>query len=215
MSTARTCMLPTMLKDLLYAAQDEAPNADAVDDDHVQRFLANFEERFFRKSDQELVKINTFFSEKLAEAHRKWANLKSELGELEERDRNHVSGHQRRKLSSVVQRAKNKKEPAVRNLPQLKLAFSEFYLSLILLQNYQQLNFTGFRKILKKHDKLMQTETGSQWKSVNVASAHFYINKDIDRLIQETEVGRGYYEAIIPRNSGVRPWHSSEDHAGW
>ena len=36
----------------------------------------------------------------------------------------------------------------------LKLAFSEFYLSLILLQNYQTLNNTGFRKILKKHDKV-------------------------------------------------------------
>lgn len=32
---------------------------------------------------------------------------------------------------------------------QLKLAFSEFYLSLVLVQNYQQLNATGFRKILK------------------------------------------------------------------
>lgn len=45
------------------------------------------------------------------------------------------------------------------NLPQrkvqdLKLAFSEFYLSLILLQNYQNLNYTGFKKILKKHDKV-------------------------------------------------------------
>ena len=36
----------------------------------------------------------------------------------------------------------------------LKLAFSEFYLSLILLQNYQTLNYTGFKKILKKHDKV-------------------------------------------------------------
>ena len=36
----------------------------------------------------------------------------------------------------------------------LKLALSEFYLSLVLLQNYQSLNFTGFRKILKKHDKV-------------------------------------------------------------
>lgn len=38
----------------------------------------------------------------------------------------------------------------------IKLAFSEFYLSLILLQNYQTLNFTGFRKILKKHDKVLK-----------------------------------------------------------
>jgi len=41
-----------------------------------------------------------------------------------------------------------------RKLRDLKLAFSEFYLSLILLQNYQNLNHTGFRKILKKHDKV-------------------------------------------------------------
>lgn len=42
----------------------------------------------------------------------------------------------------------------VKKVRELKLAFSEFYLSLILLQNYQTLNFTGFRKILKKHDKV-------------------------------------------------------------
>lgn len=41
-----------------------------------------------------------------------------------------------------------------KSLNDIKLALSEFYLSLILLQNYQSLNFTGFRKILKKHDKV-------------------------------------------------------------
>lgn len=46
----------------------------------------------------------------------------------------------------------------------LKLAFSEFYLMLVLLQNYQSLNFTGFRKILKKHDKLFQTTRGEEWR---------------------------------------------------
>ncbi len=46
----------------------------------------------------------------------------------------------------------------------LKLAFSEFYLMLVLLQNYQTLNFTGFRKILKKHDKLFQTMRGEEWR---------------------------------------------------
>lgn len=44
-----------------------------------------------------------------------------------------------------------------RKAQELKLAFSEFYLSLILLQNYQNLNHTGFRKILKKHDKVGYT----------------------------------------------------------
>ena len=46
----------------------------------------------------------------------------------------------------------------------LKVAFSEFYLMLVLLQNYQLLNFTGFRKILKKHDKLFNTTRGDEWR---------------------------------------------------
>jgi SPX domain protein involved in polyphosphate accumulation len=37
---------------------------------------------------------------------------------------------------------------------------------LILLQKYQLLNFTGFRKILKKHDKLFQTNRGEEWRYV-------------------------------------------------
>lgn len=74
-----------------------------------------------------------------------------------------------------------------RKMHELKLAFSEFYLSLVLLQNYQNLNFTGFRKILKKHDKLMNSDTGIQWRRKHVDVSHFYINKDIDKLIEETE----------------------------
>jgi hypothetical protein len=59
----------------------------------------------------------------------------------------------------------------------LKLAFSEFYLSLILLQNYQNLNFTGFRKILKKHDKLVKNDAGGRWREDYVECAHFHTNK--------------------------------------
>lgn len=70
----------------------------------------------------------------------------------------------------------------------MKLAFSEYYLGLILLQNYQTLNFTGFRKILKKHDKLLCVDLGAKWRTNYVELAHFYVNKDIDRLIQETEM---------------------------
>lgn len=61
-------------------------------------------------------------------------------------------------LSAELKNMKNdqmKKKSTPRKLQDLKLAFSEYYLSLILLQNYQNLNFTGFRKILKKHDKVM------------------------------------------------------------
>lgn len=47
--------------------------------------------------------------------------------------------------------------------------------------------FLGFRKILKKHDKNLETDSGAKWRSENVDVAHFYANKDIDKLIQETE----------------------------
>ncbi|XP_025777080.1 xenotropic and polytropic retrovirus receptor 1 [Puma concolor] len=74
-----------------------------------------------------------------------------------------------------------------RNIKDLKLAFSEFYLSLILLQNYQNLNFTGFRKILKKHDKILETSRGADWRVAHVEVAPFYTCKKINQLISETE----------------------------
>lgn len=70
---------------------------------------------------------------------------------------------------------------------EFKLAFSEFYLSLILLQNYQNLNHTGFRKILKKHDKLLRVDIGGKWQKDKVETSYFFLNRDIDKIIHETE----------------------------
>ena len=88
--------------------------------------------------------------EKLAEATRKYGNLKSELSEALENE--YKIKHD---ILDKRSRILRKKTVPARKLSDLKLAFSEFYLSLILLQNYQNLNFTGFRKILKKHDKVL------------------------------------------------------------
>lgn len=80
-----------------------------------------------------------------------------------------------------------KRSRRYRKINDLKLAFSEFYLSLILLQNYQNLNYTAFRKIMKKHDKLFKTSLGGEWKAKNVDIAPFFTSKEIDRLIVEVE----------------------------
>lgn len=82
-----------------------------------------------------------YFTEKLAEATRKFSTLQSEM---------------KSSYEGVKQKSSEAKRSAIphRKVQELKLAFSEFYLSLILLQNYQNLNHTGFRKILKKHDKV-------------------------------------------------------------
>lgn len=86
-------------------------------------------------------------TEKLAEATRKYAALKSELAAIKQNTQAERDGKGKKLL------LKRGKQPAMK-VSDLRLAFSEYYLSLILLQNYQNLNFTGFRKILKKHDKV-------------------------------------------------------------
>lgn len=128
---------------MLYATVEEAPSAESVEPEVVNRHFASFDEQFFLFCDRELKKINTFYAEKLAEATRKFANLNSELKD----SLNYLSAGKRKQVGP-------KKNIPHRKLQELKLAFSEFYLSLILLQNYQTLNHTGFRKILKKHDKV-------------------------------------------------------------
>lgn len=95
--------------------------------------------------------INDSLPEKLAEATRRFATLNSELSEiLSVSEDSHAGNHKARYRSHIL----HKKPVSASKLQKLKWAFSEFYLSLILLQNYQDLNFTGFRKILKKHDKV-------------------------------------------------------------
>lgn len=131
---------------MLYLAVEEAPSAETVDPEIVMRHYKNFDEQFFTYCDKELKKINTFYSEKLAEATRKFATLNSELkSSLAEGKQKHKGKQKGDGDTGLI--------PS-RKIHDFKTAFSEFYLSLILLQNYQQLNHTGFRKILKKHDKV-------------------------------------------------------------
>lgn len=160
---------------MLYVAVEEAPAIDSVEEEVLKRHFANFDESFFHYCEQELKKINTFYSEKMAEATRKYAALSTELKEA-------IEAAQKSTKKSV-----QKAGIPTRKAQELKLAFSEFYLSLILLQNYQNLNHTGFRKILKKHDKLLRVEYGAKWRKEHVETSHFFTNKDIDRIINETE----------------------------
>lgn len=165
---------------MIYIAVEEAPAIDAVDEEQLKRHFANFDETFFHYCDQELKKINTFYSEKMAEATRKYAALSIELKEA-------LEAAQKANTKSKHKAPDQKAGIPHRKVQELKLAFSEFYLSLILLQNYQNLNHTGFRKIMKKHDKLLRVEHGARWRKEHVETSHFFVNKDIDRIINETE----------------------------
>ncbi len=89
----------------------------------------------------------------------------------------------------LVEKTREKQTQRVqyRKRNDLKLAFSEFYLMFVLLQNYQTLNFTGFRKILKKHDKLFQTSRGEEWRKLHIDSAPFHTSKRVEQLINDVE----------------------------
>lgn len=99
--------------------------------------------------------------EKIAEATRKFAALQSDLSTSEELQPEVSSRLRRRSVVATTLVRRRKKAGSVservvyKSMNDIKLALSEFYLSLILLQNYQSLNFTGFCKILKKHDKVV------------------------------------------------------------
>ena len=69
----------------------------------------------------------------------------------------------------------------------LKRVISEFYYSLILLQNFQQLNRTGFQKVLKKHDKLAWSKKGLTYFKGVVCKSYFVCQNQLEYLIERTK----------------------------
>jgi hypothetical protein len=106
-------------------------------------------------------------TEKIAEAAQNFATLQSDLSTSVAAEAVPATGgvasgtvRRRGKRHSLLKGGNSGAVETVhKSMHDVKLAFSEFYLSLILLQNYQTLNFTGFRKILKKHDKVYSCHT--------------------------------------------------------
>ncbi|UJR07238.1 hypothetical protein I4U23_011526 [Adineta vaga] len=189
------------LKEFLYEIGNKAPKNEIL---LRQQYFIENDQEFFQYCDQQLSKINTFFAEKIAQALLKFDVLKNELEYIEVNDQEHHLTYTNklflRNLSSndefIEENArKSKKFHSNRKwtkhrsmkLNDLKLALSEFYLMLILLKNYQTLNYNGFCKILKKHDKLFQLTTGYQWKLSFIDCTPFYQSSRVDQLIVEVE----------------------------
>ncbi|OZC05542.1 hypothetical protein X798_07484, partial [Onchocerca flexuosa] len=175
------------LKSMLYEIMAELP----TEPEDREQYLSQMDEKFLAECERELIKINLFYSQKIAEAQRKFHELNAELLAFKEALEN------RRTESITVptplrQRIRRHNTPNIireqaKTAQQLKLAFSEFYLALVLLQNYQQLNATGFRKILKKHDKLTENEQGLDWRISRVEKSSFFLNHDVETLINNVE----------------------------
>ncbi|XP_056395429.1 xenotropic and polytropic retrovirus receptor 1 homolog isoform X3 [Hyla sarda] len=169
------------LKDVLYEAADKSFAPEDCDASTIQRHYSSCIERFFHMCEKEITKVNIFHSEKLSEAQRRFTALEAELDLMTGAQEEDGSTLFNKKSFHRLYRARHK------SLSDLKLAFSELYLSLVLLQNYQNLNFTGFEKITEKHDELFGTQRGLEWRVCYVDTSPFSTSTKTDQLIQEVE----------------------------
>ncbi|XP_016980139.1 xenotropic and polytropic retrovirus receptor 1 homolog [Drosophila rhopaloa] len=182
------------LKALIKQGVEDAPSPLTATDYEVQSYYRAFEETFLTALEAELTGVNNFFLEKLLEARRKHGHLKLQLLAYS-REPGHTGSDislQSQALSqSQSQRTeptrmkKNKKKQMTRR--QLRNAYAEFYLSLVLIQNFQSLNETGFRKICKKYDKNLRSGAAGRWFELNVVDAPFTEVRQLQRMTIEVE----------------------------
>jgi hypothetical protein len=130
------------------------------------------QEEFFAEVTRQLDRVDSFYKLQEADLNHKLTNLMLEVDQLtsllsDVRTRN-LRGTRRKRMT-------------------LQKAFCELYLHLSLLKNFQQLNHDGFRKILKKHDKLAQSDRGTSLYKRSVLNSDFYTSKEINELIKKTE----------------------------
>lgn len=161
-------------------APEDAPQSQ------LNAYYEKFAQQFFGECKHELTRVNNFYLEKLAEARRKHGTLKLQLmaatNQLGPRNISIVSLHSPQ-ISEVYVGKKNK----LMTLRQLRNAYTEFYLTLVLVLNFQMLNERGFQKICKKYDKYIKSSQGKAWVANNVKRASFADRRQIQRMIDEVE----------------------------
>ncbi|XP_063673709.1 xenotropic and polytropic retrovirus receptor 1 homolog [Bolinopsis microptera] len=182
------------LKTLLFSMLDKKQEyqEDYSDNEEEDPDVLNeqFDHSFFEGVMSEIKRINVFYKEKESDAQTRYTKLTSEFHRQLE-----LLHHQ--SLGKETSDIKGKKVVAVhparikklesKIYEKFRMAFSEYYLNLILLQNYQALNYTGFRKILKKYDKVMESKRGKKCFAAHVRGSYFEKSKEVEKLIESTE----------------------------
>lgn len=123
--------------------------------------------RFELMLEEELLKINTFYSK------------------MEDRfSKRHLALMERVKQMNLH---KNSGPIPKKHLKMIKNAFKEHYRSLILLRNYRILNNTGFVKIIKKYDKVAGQKLGLVYGPRIQQQEYFMTSRKVDQLMTEVE----------------------------
>lgn len=164
------------------------------------------ERRFFELLDEQLSKINAFYTERESEAIMRLEQLRDQLaiyrdsiarGASEDfiappstspkrQSASNSNGNKNDLFNTAVPKytRKSKSDKGARS--RLKDALLEYYRLLELLKNFRILNYTGIVKILKKFDKTAQWQSSSLYlRKVDVA--YFRRSKIVDSLLVDTE----------------------------
>ena len=140
-------------------------NANALHSkfDHVS-------EDFFKELGNELEKINLFFAEHISRASRSYMEIEASYASF--------------KNSCEMSNQKNLIKKSVGDM---KFAISEIYLMLKKIEVYRELNFTGFRKLTKKHDKILVRDSGKVFMKQTIEKAAFWKDKNLGRQLDGLE----------------------------
>ena len=74
-----------------------------------------------------------------------------------------------------------------KDVKHLKEAICEFYLFVQKLKTFQELNFEAFRKINKKHDKIMNKSTGNEFMKDNIDNSRFNLRSLTLNIVRHLE----------------------------
>ncbi|XP_001356122.3 xenotropic and polytropic retrovirus receptor 1 homolog [Drosophila pseudoobscura] len=168
------------LKAMIREATENAPDPKEASSFEIESYFNDFETLFFSTCLEELNRVNEFFKQKISEARRKLATLKYQFL-VSDRHRDPL-GHAKSKMH--LDDGGQRKPLSQRKL---RLASTEFYLSLIMLQNYQTLNQTAFRKICKKYDKYIRSSEGASWFHDNALYAEFARTTELTAMVTSVE----------------------------
>ena len=181
-----------VLKELIYRiVLDEYQPRRAAQEDSNEiaaepmpvRINGELEEEFFRGLHTQLEELELFYKSQEFKLNSRLAELNNQLSELEITDSAPTNLRYR-----AFSRRKN----------DLKFAYKEFYLNLIILQNFRVLNQTGFRKINKKHDKVVVSSRGQAFMGEFVNVSYMVRSTAIQKMIDKTE------EVVIRLEDGNR-----------
>lgn len=160
---------------------DETADAEKVGDNSA-KILINREAvqeaeklhgEFFRLFRRELAKVNDFFLDK---------------------QEDFIIDH--RQLSIRVDNLRNMSCVSRRDVNVLRSRLTNLHGELVVLEKYSTVNYTGFRKILKKHDK--KTGLNIQFSYLNtVLTTPFFLSDIVRKLILTTESQLGKLDEYV------------------